>query len=348
MKLEYQRYDSQNMFNIIFNFADQLSEAMTIGATLKLSRTYQGIKNIVFAGMGGSAVAGDIVSLLAAPTLRIPAIVIRTYTLPAWVSSDTLVILLSYSGNTEETLAAFEDAHAKRASIIGISSGGCLTKKLIEHGYDRIAIPGGLPPRASPGYLAIPLLYVLHYVHLIPERFIIELKDASNLLKIYRAAWSQVSGTNETWQIAKTIYTSYPLLYGEADSTSVIARRWRSQLAENSKMLASCHDLPELDHNEIVGFESNPELLQRFGVIWLIDKELDPRMQKRLEITKELINQAVAYQLTIQAAGNTLIERMLYLIHFGDWVSFWCAILHKKDPTPVDRIIALKQLLTRS
>lgn len=348
MKTTYQKYDTQNMFGIIFNFAEQLEDALNIGKYLVLKNNYQNIKQIVFAGMGGSAIAGDIVALLSAPVATIPMIVTRTYTLPTWVNEHTLVICLSYSGNTEETLSSFADARAKKAHILGITSGGHLGSLLQTYGYDNIIIPGGIPPRASLGYLSLPLLFVMNHIGLLPKSFVQDIEATIALLKKTRITWStEKAPDNSTWNIASKIYNTYPLIYGEAERTSIIARRLRSQLAENSKMLSGSHELPELDHNEIVGFHKNSELLKYFGVIWLIDKDLKPEMSKRLEITKEIIDPLVSYQISIEAEGNSFIERMLYLIHFCDWISFWCAILHQEDPTPVDRINRLKQLLTK-
>lgn len=346
MNVDYKKYDSQNMFGNIYNFPDQMRDAMQIGANLKLQQ-YSNIKNIVFVGMGGSAIAGDIVCLMCQQAATIPMIVTRTYEVPAWVDEHSLVICLSYSGNTEETLSAFHDANSKNAHIMGITSGGQLAIELQKQGYDIITIPGGLPPRASLGYLAVPLLYVMRHLGLLENSFAHDLDNAVFLLQQERELWSQADERNEAFNIAKKIYQSYPLIYGEAERTSIIARRWRGQLAENSKMLSGSHELPELNHNEIVGFHKNPELLKDFGVIWLIDPTMSPRLQKRLSITQEIINPLVSYQITVEAQGPTFIAHMFYLIYLGDWVSFWCAILHHENPTPVDRITALKELLAK-
>ncbi|MCL4229456.1 bifunctional phosphoglucose/phosphomannose isomerase [Candidatus Dependentiae bacterium] len=348
MKSSYKAYDKENMFSTIFSFAEQLEKAIEIGQNLSLRHAYSGIEHIIFAGMGGSAIAGDIVSLLCAATTPIPTVTSRTYTLPSWANAKTLVICMSYSGNTEETLASFEDARAKGAHIIGITSGGFLATQLKQYGYDSILIPGGIPPRASLGYLAVPLLFLMHRLNLLPHDFLFQLHQAISLLKEHRLNWSlEQEPENLALSIAHRIYQSYPLIYGEADKTSIVARRFRGQLAENSKMLSGSHELPELDHNEIVGFHNNPEILKRCGVIWLIDQEMSEPMLKRFQVTWEIIDPLVNYQISLQAQGNSFIERMIYLIHLIDWISFWCAILHREDPTPVDRINRLKQLLTK-
>lgn len=346
MKTTYQSYDKKNMFGIIFTFAEQLEEALRIGKALNLKQSYTTVQNIVFTGMGGSAIAGDIVSLLCAPTARIPFVTSRTYTLPSWVNKNTLVICMSYSGNTEETLSSFADAQAKGAQILGITSGGNLAAQLQQFGYDTIVIPGGLPPRTSLGYLSVPLLFFMHQLNVLSPSFIEELEQAIASLKKERALWSQEANTlNTAWTTAQQIYKSYPLIYGEAGRTSILARRLRGQLAENSKMLSGYNELPELDHNEIVGFRKNSEFLKQLGIVWLVDEEVAPQMTKRFKATWKILDPLVSYQITISAQGTSFIERMIFLIHLIDWISFWCAILHQEDPTPVDRINALKQLL---
>lgn len=346
--MTHQIYDSHNMFTTIFKFAEQLEEALQLGSSTVLKNNYQDISQIVFAGMGGSAIAGDLVALLTAATARIPMLITRTYTVPTWVDEHTLIICISYSGNTEETLSAFSDARAKNARIIGITSGGRLAGLLQKYDYDKIIIPEGLPPRASLGYLALPVLCIMDRLELTPNNFMQDIQAAIQLLKKKRVLWSKEQNLdNPTWQIAYKIYQSYPLIYGEAEYTSVIARRLRSQLAENSKMLSGSHEFPELNHNEIVGFHNNPELLKNFGVIWLCDRESTPEIARRLTITREIIDPIIKYQISIQAEGSSFIERTLYLIHICDWISFWCAILHQEDPTPVNRINRLKAIEAR-
>lgn len=346
MKLNYEKYDSLNMFGTLYNFSQQLTDAMTIGAEFSLSKHYEQPQAIVFAGVGGSAIAGDIISLLIGQTCDIPMLVVRNYTLPAWVDDSTLVVCLSYSGNTEETLSLFHDAVERDAQIIGITSGGKLAQELKDRNFDFITIPDGLPPRCALGYLTVPLLYALNQLGLVQGDLEEDLLNAMTHITQYRDQWSQEDEKNLALQIAQQIYTTFPLIYGEMGKTNVIGKRWRAQLAENSKMLASTHNLPELNHNEIVGWNQNPELLKKMGVIWLIDQDMHPRIQKRLEITKKIIAPHAAYQLEIVNAGSSIMERVLHLIYLGDWVSFWCAILHQIDPTPVENIKSLKEQMS--
>ena len=153
---------------------------------------------------------------------------------------------------------------------------------------------------------------------------------------------------NNAYKIAEQIYNTIPVIYGEVGGTAIIGVRWRAQLAENSKMLASFHALPELDHNEIVGWKNNTKLLNKMSVIWLLDQAMYARNKTRQEITKDVIGWMPARQIDVSFHGATLIERLFHLIHVGDWVSYWCAILHETDPTPVDSITFLKSELAKA
>ena len=157
----FHNLDPQNMFQSIYDFPDHILEAMEIGKSISLSNTYKNIQNIVIAGMGGSAIGGDIAKTLTNNELKVPLTISRNYTLPNWVDKNTLVICSSYSGNTEETLSSFQDAKDRSAMIIGISTGGSLTKKLNENNFDSILIPKGLQPRAALAFSLVPILFLL-------------------------------------------------------------------------------------------------------------------------------------------------------------------------------------------
>jgi len=145
--------------------------------------------------------------------------------------------------------------------------------------------------------------------------------------------------------MAKEIYGMIPIIYGVTDTTGVVALRWKGQICENSKMLAYHNELPELNHNEIVGWGNNPDLLNELSVIWLRDKFDNERIKARQDITKQILNDMDIMQHEIRAEGETKVERMLDLIYFGDWLSYWCAILHDTDPSPVEKINKLKEAL---
>ena len=341
----YEKLDPGKMHKLIFDFPDQIEQAMAIGESIVLQRPYTGIRNIVVAGMGGSAIGGDIVRTLAKNELNIPMVVSRNYTLPNWVNEDTLVICSSYSGNTEETLSAFEYGRDKGAQIIGISTGGSLTKRMKELDLDIVDIPPGLQPRAALAISFVPMLYLLKKLRLIGSTTIVELNDAVSLIRGKRNKYGAESDENPTHALAQRIYQTIPVIYAESDATAALAVRWKDQLSENSKMLAYHNELPEMNHNEIIGWENNPDLIHQISVIWLSDENDHPRTAIRQDYTRDIIGSLSGNQEVVSVEGNSITDRYLHIIHYGDWVSYWCAILHGTDPTPVKKIDRLKGIL---
>lgn len=337
--------DPQDMFGAIYRFADQIQEAIGIGEQINLHNDYSACENIIVAGMGGSAIGGDVVKTIVNQELKIPFYVIRNYTLPNWVNEKTLVICSSYSGNTEESLSAYEDALKKGAMICGISTGGQLSEKIKSKGFDLITIPGGLQPRAALAYSFVPMLYLLKKIGLISNSLINDLSNSIISLENKRDVSSVGDASNPIFKMAKDIYGMIPIIYGITDTTGVVALRWKGQLCENSKMLAYHNEIPEMNHNEIVGWGNNPDLLSELSVIWLRDKNDNERVRARQDITKTLLNDINIMQHEVSAEGENNVERLLDLINYGDWLSYWCAILHNTDPSPVEKINKLKKAL---
>ena len=337
--------DPQDMFGAIYHFADQIRKAIVIGEQINLQNNYSVCENIVVAGMGGSAIGGDVVKTIVHQELKIPFFVNRNYTLPNWVNEKTLVICSSYSGNTEESLSAYEDALKKGAMVCGISTGGQLSEKIKSERFDLITIPGGLQPRAALAYSFVPMLYLLRKIGLISNSLIDNLSSSITSLENKRDVSSVGNISNPIFKMAKDIYGMIPIIYGITDTTGVVALRWKGQLCENSKMLAYHNEIPEMNHNEIVGWGNNPDLLSELSVIWLKDKNDNERVRARQEITKTLLNDINIMQHEVGAEGENNVERLLDLINYGDWLSYWCAILHDTDPSPVEKIDKLKKAL---
>ncbi|NOZ76017.1 MAG: bifunctional phosphoglucose/phosphomannose isomerase [FCB group bacterium] len=341
-------FDPQNMKQSIYEFPDHMGIAMEIGKKIRLKRNYSSVRNIVVTGMGGSAIGGDVTTALMFHGLKVPFRVNRHYNLPSWVDESTLVICSSYSGNTEETLSAFKDAVNRGAMVMGITTGGMLEKMLRKYGFEYITIPSGLQPRAALAFSFIPMIYLGIQAGFIegsdPTD---ELNKARSLLESVRDQYSKELPENPTYKLARAIYGTLPVIYGESETTGIAAVRWKGQLAENSKMLAYCNDLPELNHNEIVGWENNPDLLKSISVIWLLDPKSHTRVIYRQRISENIINSRVAGQYMIEVTGSNTFSRFLHLIHYGDWVSYWCAIAHGTDPTPVHKIDRLKKELSQ-
>ncbi len=344
--MDRQSIDKQNMGKAIYDFPDHLADALEIGREFSPKITFKEIRNIVVAGMGGSAIGGDVCRVFLSNELTVPFVVIRNYTLPNWVDEHTLVICSSYSGNTEESLSAYEDAKERGAMICGISTGGTLTKKLHENGLDVISIPTGLQPRAALAYSFVPMLF--HFINqgLIRESVLNDIYTTVDLLRNKRDSYNAENDFNPTYQLAKNIYKTIPIIYGTSDSTAVAALRLKGQFCENADMLAYHNELPEMNHNEIVGWENNKDAFNHLSVLWLKDENDHHRIQLRQKITQKIIEVKNTNQHTIQVEGSNTNSRFLHMIHFGDWVSYWCAIFHETDPSPVKPIMFLKDELS--
>ena len=343
----YKSIDISNMSQAIYDFPDHIQAAVKIGDNISLNHAYNGIQNIVLAGMGGSAIGGDVARLLAKNELNIPMLVSRNYTLPNWVNKKTLVICSSYSGNTEESIAAFDQAQDKGAQIIGITTGGSLMERMHDQKMDVLAIPSGLQPRAALALSFVSVLYLLNKVNLVGSDTINEIKCAVDLINLKRDQYGEEIVENPTYKLAQKIYKTLPIIYGENEATSILAVRWKNQLSENAKMLAFHNELPEMNHNEIVGWENNSELINQLSVIWLTDEGDHPQTASRQEVTREIIGDLARNHEVVSVEGGSKVERLIHMIHFGDWVSFWCAILHGTDPTPVIKIDKLKRILSK-
>jgi len=337
--------DPQGMKDAVYNFADDINKASKIGKKIRLNKKYNNIYNIIVVGMGGSAIGGDINKMLLKNDLSIPLIVSRNYFIPKWANKHSLVVVSSYSGGTEETLSAFKDALSKECQIYGITTGGILSKKLSSNDLDFILIPSGLQPRAALAYSFVPMLYLFLHLGLIKIDLNNNLMNSIKLLKSVRDDYSLNDQKNPTWVLSNKIFDTIPIIYGETDNTSIVALRWSNQLSENSKMLAFCNEIPEFNHNEIVGWENNPKLIEKLSIIWLTDESDHERISIRQKISNRILETIVKNQFEISLHGATRFERLLHLIHFGDWVSLWCAYLHGTDPSPVEKILRLKEEL---
>ena len=337
--------DTQNMFGSIWNFPDNIIEAMKIGSSIVLQNNFSKVEKVIVAGMGGSAIGGDITGALIGNELDIPFIVIRGYQLPNWVDDRTLVICSSYSGNTEETLSAFDDAQSRNALICSIATGGTLVDKCLSSGCDVIKIPDGLQPRAALAFSFVPMLYLLKKVGKISSESISWLSKSAKLLKDVREGYSIDDQSNPTWSLAQKIKYHLPIIYTGSERLNPVAIRLKGQICENGKMLAYNNSLPEMNHNEIEGWENNKELFEQYYIIWLKDKDDHGRVKLRQKATRKILRKNGVKQSVLKMSGKSFSERFLHMIHYGDWLSYWCAIAHESDPGLVEKIIQIKKKL---
>ncbi|MEE8317927.1 MAG: bifunctional phosphoglucose/phosphomannose isomerase, partial [Candidatus Omnitrophota bacterium] len=290
------RLDASDMLSIISGLPDQCQEAYKIGKGSSIVRPDYKIDNIVFAGLGGSAIGADIIRVYLQNELRLPVICSRNYTLPDFVGGNTLLFCSSYSGNTEETLSSFKDGLKRGAHIITLGSGGRLKELSLKNGFTHIAIPSGFPPRTAVGYMSISVLSVLVKLGFIKdrEREINELYSALRELRDREIGIDVGLEKNISKGLASRLYGKYCIIYGTSDSTEAVSMRWRGQIAENSKVLSSSHVFPEMNHNEIVGWEFPKEVLKDFKVIILRDKDDHVRTKRRIDISKKIIKESGA------------------------------------------------------
>jgi glucose/mannose-6-phosphate isomerase len=295
---------------------------------------------LIVAGMGGSGVGGLLARAMLGDHASRPILAAREYGLPAWTTPDTTVLCASYSGNTEETLACYEAAGALGARRVVATSGGRLAEIARVDGVPVIPIAGGFQPRAAVAYMTVAALEVAGLCGAGP-RMGSELDVAADHLEHLVVEWgAEGPEDSESKTLARGLADTVPVIAG-AGLTKAIAYRWKCQLNENAKIPAFHHELPELDHNEIVGWQS-AAALGRFSAVFLDDADTHPRVQARIALTRELVAEQAAGTFVIASRGITAVERVFSLVLLGDLVSLYIAVLRGVDPTPVDVIEDLK------
>lgn len=325
------------MKTLVANFSKQLTEAVAIGKAAKQTPSQNKITNVLICGLGGSGIGGSIVTELVVGNATVPINVTKGYFIPAYVNESTLVIISSYSGNTEETLNCMELAMAKKAKITGITSAGKVLEICRANNFDCIVVPGGMPPRSCVGYSLTQLFFILGFHKIISTNYQAELEAAIALIDKEESAIIA-----EAKIIASTIKGKVPIIYATTYNEG-IAIRFRQQLNENSKILCWHHIVPEMNHNELVGWtEKNDNL----SVLFFLDKNDYSRNLARVDINKEVIKKYTSNITEIYSKGNSIIEKAIYFIHLGDWISVELAELRGVDAVEVNVINHLKSKLS--
>ncbi len=326
------------MKQLVQNFPNQLREAIEIGGKSTIQNPQSAIRNVMITGLGGSGIGGTIVSEIVAQECSVPILVNKDYFLPAFVNENTLVIVSSYSGNTEETIQAMEAALKAKATIVCISSGGKISEMAKANNCGLITIPGGMPPRACLGYSLTQLFFVLHGMKLIGDSFKAQLKGAVELITS-----EEKNIKEEAMKMAEFLYKKIPVIYA-VDGYNGVATRFRQQLNENSKVLCWHHIIPEMNHNELVGWAGGWSDL---GVILLRNKTDYSRTQTRIEICKEVFPKYTPHVYELWSKGNSQLERSIYLINLTDWVSCYLADKNNVDAMEIEVINHLKSSLAK-
>ena len=340
--------DVRSMYSLIESFPEQVQTASKNGRDMAFPDA-RNSRAIVITGLGGSAIGGDLARAVAAPHLPVPLLVNRDYDLPRFVDSSSLVIACSYSGNTEETLSSYRQARQAGAAIVCITSGGHLASLGKADGCPVLQLTGGLPPRAALGHSLMAILTALQGLKLIPdmEESIREAVEIlTHLRKLYGT--NNPAPGNRAKEMANSLSGRIPAIYGSSGLMDSVAFRWRSQIEENAKNLALHHALPEMNHNELVGWVHPGDVLRQVGVVMLRDKGDHPQVQRRFDLTGELIAKHAGAFHEVWSEGESRLARILSAIYLGDFVSLYMAYLNNTDPTPVEVIDYLKKRLSEA
>jgi glucose/mannose-6-phosphate isomerase len=335
--------DKGGLLQACVDFPNFCREAWNLAKDVSVD--YTPVEKIIVAGMGGSAIGGDFLKQLVMnnPKTTLFVEVCRDYRLPAYADEETLVFIISYSGETEETLNAFVDALKKKCKVICISSGGTLTRFTEKFGLPLLRVPSGLAPRAAFPYLFLPMFSTLQRIGVLPNMES-EIKEAVETLEKLRLEISPKISFEKNFakKLAWEILGAIPVVYGFR-FYGAVARRFKTQFNENSKLPCKCEVFPELNHNEIVGWEAHRNLTKVFSVVFLRDEAEPAEIKSRIEATKELIVNKVNKIIEVWGRGKSILSKMLSATYIGDLASVYLALLQGVDPMPVKTITLLKQ-----
>jgi glucose/mannose-6-phosphate isomerase len=341
----YQRYDPEGMLAKLCEMPQICQRAWGMAMKFDLSRDYSEVDKVVVLGMGGSAIGGDLVRSLSESEARLPILVFRDYNLPAFVDDRTLVVASSYSGMTEETLSSFEQVVGTNAKRLVITTGGKLKEMARKGNIPLFSFDYKAPPRVALAFSFLPTLCFLQRLGFLSDKS----ADVAETVKVLQKLSQKINESmplseNPAKQLAERLYGHLPVIYG-ANIASEVAHRWKTQFNENSKAWAFYEVFPELNHNATVGYQFPAELADRIAVVLLRSAYLGERIQLRYQITCQLLERAKVSYHFVDGAGKSSLSQMMSLVLFGDYVSYYLAILYKIDPTPVKVIDYLKEEL---
>jgi glucose/mannose-6-phosphate isomerase len=326
------------MKQLVADFPKQLQKALAIAHAAQLNKSNDVINNVLISGLGGSGIGGSIVAEIVSSHAVCPIVINKDYSAPSFINQHTLAIICTYSGNTEETIQVLKHCVAAKAKITVITSGGEAVDIAQKNHLDCIHLPAGFPPRSCIGYSICQLIQVLQFHQIIPTHFLTEIEKSIVLLDREQQHIKQ-----EALQVAEQIAYKLPVLY-TLGNTEGVAIRFRQQLNENSKMLCWHHVIPEMNHNELVGWTEKNEQLAVIIFRYSTDYY---RSLKRLEVCKEVFAKYCNTIIEIHAKGDSPLQAALYMIHLGDWISCWIADIKQVDAVDISIINHLKSELSK-
>ncbi len=339
-------WDRSDMGALLAGFPEQCRRAVEIGSGFEAEPWRGPCRSLIVCGMGGSAIAGDVLASWSPEGLNLPVIVHRNYDLPPWAGPQDLVVASSYSGETEETLSSYASARERGCRILAISTGGELERRCQKDGVPLLKIPGGMPPRCAFGYSFLSLAYGLFRLGMYqidPGQIAAAIEAVERLAA--QCHWEAPEQSNPAKQVARRLQGTIPVIYASADRLGPAARRWANQINENAKQPGYYALQPELGHNEIVGWELAEGPAGSMSVVMLRDPEDHGRIALRSQAVAEILGTRPRDIVHLSGQGQGRLARMLYLIHLGDWTSYYLAWLNRTDPTPIPPIIKLKNIL---
>jgi glucose/mannose-6-phosphate isomerase len=339
--------DPSGMLGLVSELADHCREGYRLGRATEGLPSADDLTAVAFCGMGGSAVAGDVVRALYAARLHLPVTVIRTPELPAWCGPHSLVVVSSYSGNTAESLTLFAEAVARGCRIIVVTSGGELAQRASELAVGTVMVPARFMPRAAVGYLALGVLGALESVGLVPSVAADLDETLGELSRILEVNGSAVPATsNPAKTLALRIGERFPVVWGAEGLAATAAYRWKTQFNENAKVPAFWGSLPEVDHNEVVGWAEGAG--RSFFLVALRHDGEHDEVAARFPLSIEIARSSGIEAEEIWASGVSGLSRLFELVLHGDLVSTYHAIARGVDPTPIDAIARLKRALAEA
>ena len=341
------RVDRDGMLGLLESFPLQCREGWSLGADLAGRAGSQPPSSLVIAGMGGSAIAGDLVRGLLSTELPMAVTVVRDYVMPGWVGPDTTVVCCSYSGDTEETLSAFGHALRLGSRVVAVTSGGALSREASSRGLPCLKVPPGLPPRAALGYSLFGLIAIVDGWGL-TRPLGGEAEESFGALEEGAAWWGAEApeGRNEAKKLAKELCRTLPVICAPEGPLGAVGLRWKTQFNENSKLVAYNCLFPELDHNEIVGW-ARPFNVGGAVAVFLRSADEPERLRLRMEITRDMFEEAGLPVKEVWGVPARPMAQMAALTLLGDYVSVYAALLRGVDPTPVDAIGVMKERLSK-
>ncbi|HEX8803194.1 MAG TPA: SIS domain-containing protein [Acidimicrobiales bacterium] len=337
------RVDSLDMHGATAALPEQVTAAAAVAAGVEGLPEHDEIDSVVVLGMGGSGIAGDVVAAVGQPFVPVPVVVSKGYAAPGFVGPGTLCFAVSFSGDTEETVEAAEAAEAAGAHMVVVSGGGRLADMAARWQAPHVPVPDDIPaPRAGLGALTVPMVMLLERVGLFPGASA-WVEAAATQLAIRRDA---VFAGDSAAEIARTIGRTIPLVVGAGPVGAVAAQRWKTQVNENAKAPAFAAALPELCHNEVVGWGQHGDMTRQvFTLVELRHDEEHPQEVRRFELVRDLLAEVVHDVVEIQAVGEGALAQVFDLVLLGDFVSLHMAAQEGIDPGPVPVLDELKAAL---